>query len=323
MGKKKIMMLVLSLFFVLGLTNVSLSKDFPEKPIRLIVCYPPGGGTDILARGFQRALEKELGGKVLVENIPGGNTKVGTMEVMKAKPDGYTLIFASNESWIGFYYTKTYDIKVWEKLTPVGNIATDPYIIIEVRAESPYKKWADLAKAAKETPGKLTCGMIGVGGIRELAMDEMAKVVGTEWKYVPFAGAAPSSTALLGGHIDFRIVTPGEAVAMIRAGKTRGLAVSTDERMKALPDIPSFRELGIGESLMLTRAIWGPPNLPRNIVNITTKAIEKAIKDPEFVNLLENQLLCEVKYISPDRIQEGLKAWEKRYGPRLADLGNK
>ena len=322
MEKKKIMMLVLSLFFVFGLANVSLSKDFPERPIRLIVCYPPGGASDLLARGFQRAIEKELGGKVLVENIPGGNTKVGTMEVMKAKPDGYTLTLFGNESWIGYYYAKTYDTKVWEKLTPIANVSTDPYIIIEVRAESPYKKWADLAKAAKENPGKLTCGMIGVGGIREVAMDDIAKIVGTEWKYVPFAGAAPSSTALLGGHIDFRIVTPGEAIAMIRAGKTNGLAVSTDERMKALPDIPSFKELGIGESLMLTRGLWGPPNLPRNLVNLITKAAEKAVKDPEFVDLLENQLLCQIKYGPPDKILDPLKAWEKRYGPRLEALGH-
>jgi tripartite-type tricarboxylate transporter receptor subunit TctC len=160
---------------------------------------------------------------------------------------------------------------------------------------------------------------MGVGGMRLIALNDIARAAGIDWKYVPFAGAAPSTVALLGGHIDFRVSTPGEAIAMIRAGKTRGLAVSSEKRMKALPDVPTFKELGIGESLTLSRSFWGPPNLPPKIVNIITKAMEKANKDPDFVKLAEDRLLVEVEYRSPSRLKEEFTLYDKKYGPKLLE----
>lgn len=319
MRGSKMTALFLSLFFIFGLASAGFSEDFPKKPIRMIIPYSAGGGTDVLARTFQKPFEKELGTKILIENIPAGTTKVATMEAMKAKPDGYTIILMPDRAWVAYYYSKTYDTKVWEKFTPIGNLTTEPYGFVEVRVESPCKTWADLVKAAKENPGKLTCGGPGAGGMMELIMNDITKAAGVETRYVPFAGAGPSKTALLGGHIDFRVCQPTEAITMIRAGKTRGLAVSTDKRMEALPDVPTFKELGIGESITLTRSIWGPPNLPQNIVKIMTKAIEKATKDPDFVKVIENQLLYTVEYRLPDRVREDLKDFHKNWGPKLAE----
>ena len=318
MRPKKIIGMILSLFLVLGITKAGFSEDYPDRNIRMIVPAPAGGGTDLITRAIQGPLEKILKNKILVEDIPGGAGKIGTMELRKAKPDGYTLILGG-ESWIGYYYQKTYDTKVWEELTPIANIAKEPYTIIELRVESPYKTWAEFAKFAKENPGKLNCGVMGVGGMRLITLNEIAKTAGIDWQYVPFAGAAPSTVALLGGHIDFRVSTPGEAIVNIRTGKTRGLALSGDKRMKALPDVPTFKELGIGESMVLTRSIWGPPNLAPNIVNILTKAIEKATQDPTFVKLAEEQLIVEVEYRSPDRLKGEFKAYDKKYGPKLAE----
>ncbi|MBI5968486.1 MAG: tripartite tricarboxylate transporter substrate binding protein [Deltaproteobacteria bacterium] len=318
MRNNKIMMVVWSLFFVFGLITPGFSEDFPKKPIRMIIAYSAGGGTDVLARAFQKPFEKELGTRILIENIPAGTTKVATMELMKAKPDGYTIILMPDRAWVAYYYSKTYDTQVWEKLTPIGNITTEPYGFVEVRAESPYKTWVDLVKAAKENPGKLTCGGPGAGGMMELIMNDITKAAGVETRYVPFAGAGPSKTALLGGHIDFRVCQPTEAITMIRAGKTRGLAVSTDKRMEALPDVPTFKELGIGESIILTRSIWGPSNLPQNIVNIMTKAIERASKDPDFIKVIEEQLLYTVEYRPSDRVREDLIDFHKAWGAKLA-----
>jgi tripartite-type tricarboxylate transporter receptor subunit TctC len=313
------MVVVLSLFFVFGLITPGFSEDFPKKPIRMIIAYSAGGGTDVLARAFQKPFEKELGTRILIENIPAGTTKVATMELMKAKPDGYTIILMPDRGWVAYYYSKTYDTKVWEKMAPIGNLTTEPYGFVEVRAESPYKTWADLVKAAKENPGKLTCGGPGAGGMMELIMNDITKAAGVETKYVPFAGAGPSKTALLGGHIDFRVCQPTEAITMIRAGKTRGLAVSTDKRMEALPDVPTFKELGIGESITLTRSIWGPWGLPGNIVNIITRAIERATKDADFIKVVEDQLLYTVEYRSPDKVMEGLEDFHKNWGQKLAE----
>ena len=192
-----------------------------QRPIRVIVPWSTGGGSDVLCRAFQPAFEKELGQRILIDNIPAGSTKVGTMDLMRAKPDGYTLLF-SNEAWISRYYAKTYDTKVWEQMTPIGNVTSEPLAFVEVRAESPFKTWGDLLKAAKENPGKLTCGNPGVGSPLDIVFKEVTEATGINVRYVPFAGGGPSKIAMLGGHIDFRLCQPPEAIAMIRAGKNQG-----------------------------------------------------------------------------------------------------
>jgi tripartite-type tricarboxylate transporter receptor subunit TctC len=239
------------------------------------------------------------------------------MEGMKAKPDGYTLILISAQSWVGYYYSKTYDFKVWEKLTPVGNITSEPYGFVEVLADSPYKTWADLARIAKENPGKLTCGGPGAGGILEILFHQVTKAAGIQCKYVPFAGAGPAKTALLGGHVDFRICQPTEAIAMIRAGKTRGLAVSTPKRFGPLPDVPTFTELGIGEPMGLTRGVWGPANMPPKIVQVLTRAMEKATKDPAFIKLVEEDLVFKVDYKTGETMQREIVEFDKAVGPKF------
>jgi tripartite-type tricarboxylate transporter receptor subunit TctC len=315
----RLIRLFLTFVFVLGVVSAGLAENYPTKPIRCIIPYSAGGGNDVLARAFQVPFEKALGTKILIENIPAGTTKVGTMELMKAKPDGYTIILSTNEAWVAYYYSKTYETKVWEKMAPIGNITSEPYGFVEVKIESPYKTWADLVKAAKENPGKLTCGGPGAGGMMEVIMNEITKAAGVKTQYVPFAGAGPSKIALLGGHIDFRVCQPTEAITMIRAGKTRGLAVSTDKRMELLPEVPTFKELGIGESITLTRGVWGPPKLPQNIVNTITRAMEKATQDPDFVKLVQEQLLYTVEYRPPNKVKEELLNFDNRYGSKMAE----
>jgi tripartite-type tricarboxylate transporter receptor subunit TctC len=302
-------------FFSWG--TLGFGGEFPEKPIRWIIPFAPGGGTDVLARTFQSAFETALGTKLVIENIPGGSTKVATLEVVNAKPDGYTIILISAPGWLGFYYSGTYDFKVWEKLTPIANLTTEPYGFVEVRAESPFKTWADLVKAAKEKPGQLTCGGPGAGGMMELIMMTITKSSGIETRYVPFAGAGPSRVAVLGGHIDFRVCQPTEAINMIRAGKTRGLAVSADRRMEALPDVPTFKELGIGPTIILPRSIWGPLNLPAEIVSTTSKAVEKAAKDPKFVKVIQEELLYTVEYRPAKKVLEEGVNFDKEWGELL------
>ena len=301
-------------------STIGMAADYPQRPIRVIVPWSAGGGNDVLCRAFQPAFEKVLGQKILIDDIPAGTTKVGTLELMKSKPDGYTLIFSTTESWLAYYYSKTYETKVWEQMVPIGNITTEPYGFVEALAESPFKTWADLVKVGKENPGKLSCGGPGAGGMMELIMNEITKASGIQTRYVPFAGAGASKIALLGGHIDFRVCQPPEAITMIRAGKTRGLAVSTDKRMEALPDVPTFKELGIAGTIDLTRSIWGPPKMPANLVNALTKMIEKATKDPEFIKVAQEQLLYTVDYRLPEKMRAELKNFDQKFGPKLAEM---
>jgi tripartite-type tricarboxylate transporter receptor subunit TctC len=314
-------------FFVLGFlvlfawSTIGTAADFPQRPIRMIIPFSAGGGGDILCRTFQPAFEKELGQRILIENIPAGATKMGTMELMKAKPDGYTLLFSS-EAWISRYYAKIYDTKVWEQMTPIGNVTSEPLAFVEVRAESPFKTWGDLVKAAKENPGKLSCGNPGVGSLLDIVFKEITEAAGIDVRYVPFAGGGPSKIAMLGGHIDFRLCQPPEAIAMIRAGKSRGLAVSTDKRLKTLPDVPTFKDLGLkgGDIYTLIRGVWGPPNLPANMVNTLTKMIEKATKDPAFIKIAQDDFIYTVDYRPSEEVKALMLRIDKEFGPRLAEM---
>jgi tripartite-type tricarboxylate transporter receptor subunit TctC len=316
--KTKILALIFFLFFVFGFSPVGFSADFPKKPIRVIIPYAAGGGTDVLARALQKPLEKELGTKIVVDNIPAGSTKVGTMEGMKAKADGYTILLMSDRAWPVFYYSKTYDTKVWEQLTPIANLTVEPMAFVEVKSTSPFKTWGDLVKFAKENPGKLSGGI--AGGTTTLMINEIAQKAGIKINIVPFGGAGPSKIAVLGGHVDFRVCQVTEAISMIRAGETRGLAVSTDKRLNFLPDVPTFKELGIGEGIIMTRSIWGPPNMPKDIVDTITKAIQKASKDSEYVKLIEDQLTYKVEYRPPEELSASLVDFDKKYGKMMAEI---
>ncbi len=322
MKRSRITLSFLVLLAIFTWSVIGIAADYPQRPIRMIIPYGAGGGNDVLCRAFQPAFEKILGQRILIENIPAGGTKIATLELMKAKPDGYTLCFMSPQSWVGAYYQKTYDTKIWEKLTPVGNVSSEPTGFVEVRAESPFKTWADLVKAAKANPGKLSCGGPG-RGISESMHGIITKAAGIDVPYVPFGGAGPSKVALLGGHVDLRVCQPPEAITMIRAGKTRGLAVSTDARLAAMPDVPTFKELGIGKTYLMDRSIWAPAHLPPALLDTITKMIEKAAKDPEFNKLASDELLYTVNYKTPSQMKEDLLKFDKEFGPSLAEMYKK
>jgi tripartite-type tricarboxylate transporter receptor subunit TctC len=323
MRKKSVKILVLGVLLFFAWGAIGMAADYPQRPIRLIIPWSTGGASDVLCRAFQPALERELGQKLLIENIPAGSTKVGTMELIKAKPDGYTLLF-SNECWIGRYYLGVYDSKVWERMAPIGSIVSEPLAIVEVRSESPYKTMDDLIKAAKTNPGKLSCGNPGVGSPIDLIFNGITEKTGVKVQYVPFAGGGKSKLALLGGHIDFRIGQVAETIDVIRAGKVRALAVSSSQRLKFMPDVPTLKELGLvqGDLYEQIRGFWGPEKLPANIVQILAPIIEKAAKDPAFMKLAE-QFTYTVDYRSPEKVKEYMANYEKEFGPKLAELNKK
>ena len=315
---------ILSFLMIFAWGPIGMAADYPQKPIRMIVPWSAGGGNDILARALQAPLEKIMGQRVLIDNIPAGTTKVGTMELMKAKPDGYTLILSTTESWFGYYYSGTFETKVVEQMVPLAIVASEPYGYVETRSDSSYKTWADVVKAAKENPGKLTCGSSGAGGMLEMIMNDISKASGIKTpRIVPFAGSGPSVVALLGGHTDLRVGQVSASRAMYSAGKTRGLAISTDKRLASHPDVPTFKELGIGGTIVLTRSIWGPPKLPANLVNTITKMIEKATKDAEFIKIVQDQLSQTVDYRPPQTTREYVVNFDKEFGPRLAETFEK
>ncbi len=317
MKGSRFLLVLLTVVFLLGFFAYGFAQNYPTKPIRVIVPFSAGGSNDLIARALQKPLGKELKGTVVVENIPAGTTKLASLEVMKAEPDGHTLLFASHGALMGYFYSGTYDFKVWEKLTIIAQSGEMPYGFFEVRVDSPFKTWGDLVSYAKKNPGKLTCGGPGAGGTMNLNVIQACKAAGIEVKYVPFAGAGPSGTALLGGHVDFRVCLPPEGYINIKAGKTRGLAVSYGKRLPEMPDVPTFKELGLMEEIpTLSYDYWGPPNLPPNLVNTISKAVEKAMKDPEYLEFCK-RIVYQPVFKDARALKEDIKFFEERVGPQL------
>jgi tripartite-type tricarboxylate transporter receptor subunit TctC len=315
---RKAFFIFVGILIVLGGASAGLAQTYPAKAIRMIVPFAAGGANDLVARALQKSLGKELKTPVVVENIPGGSTKMGTLELLRSDPDGYTLMLAGHAALQGYYYSGTYDSKVWEKMTPIGQSGETPAGLFEVRVESSFKTWEDLAKHAKQNPGKLTCGGPGAGGLMNLLVVETAKAAGVEVRYVPFAGAGPSGTALLGGHVDYRTCVVVEAINNIRAGKTRGLGLSYHQRLPELSNIPTFKELGLLDiSYLLTFDLLGPADLPPSVVGILTKALEKAVKGPEYVQFCQ-KIAYQPVFKDGRGVKEEIKLFEEKIGPKLA-----
>ncbi len=309
---------ILGLVSLLNLSAPAWADNYPSKPIRMIIPFAAGGANDLVGRALQKSLAKELKGNIVVENLPGGNTKLATLEVMKAAPDGYTLMLAGHAALMGYYYSGTYDSKVWEKMTIVGQSGEVPAGLVEVKADSPFLSWAQLVSHAKKNPGKLSCGGPGAGGLMNLIVQETAKAAGIEVKYVPFAGAGPSGTALLGGHIDYRICVVTEAINNIRAGKSKGLVISYHKRLPELPDVPTFKELGLMDiSYLLTFDIYGPPNLPQNLNETLARGLAKAVKDPDYIQFCQ-RIAYQPIFKDAGAIKESMKFFEENIGPKLA-----
>lgn len=307
----------LSGIVVWGIAHACFAQGFPSKPIRVIVPFAAGGANDLVARALQRPLGKALNGTVVVENLPGASTKIATNELMKSAPDGQTLMLAGNVALMGYYYSGTYDTKVWDQMTILGQTGQMPWGMLEVRADSPFKTWADLVSYAKKNPGKLSAGGPAPGGMMNLFVLETAKSSGIDVTYVPFAGGGPSGTALLGGHVEYRVAQPSEVYPNVRAGKTRGLAVAFANRMPEMPDVPTFMELGIMFDVPpFGFDFWGPANMPPAVASQISRAIEQAIKDPEFVEMAR-RLVYQPVFTGPEALRASMKDFEKNIGPKL------
>lgn len=294
------------------------AQTFPTKPIKVIVPYAPGGGATIITRALAKPLGEALKTTVVVENKGGGSTKQGTMEVMNSPPDGYTLVMCPPLGWIGYYYSKTYDEKPWENLVPIAQFAETPYNFVHTRVGSGLDSWSKVVAKAKANPGTVTGAGPAAGGLVEFAFNQMMERAGITGKYVPFKGAQPATTALLGGHVDFQITTLGDGIEAVRNGQTHGLAVSSEGRYPAAPEIPTFAELNMADTLMNTFSFWGPKGMDPKVMDTIAKAVETAIKDKDFIDIAENKMAYRVGFKAGPEIDKEVKAFDAKWGKELA-----
>jgi tripartite-type tricarboxylate transporter receptor subunit TctC len=219
---------------------------YPAGPIRLIVPFPAAGGTDVVARLVSAKISAGTPGwNFVIDNRPGAGGNIGLDAVAKAKPDGATLGMGQTANLAinpALYPTMPY--QATKDFVPVAVVAAQPVVLV-VRADAPYRTLADLIAAAKAKPGSLTMASAGNGTVGHLTGELFRKQAGIDFVHVPYKGAGPASTDLLGGQVVFYFATPQAAVPLIKSGKLRGLAVTSAERVQVLPDVPTAREGGL------------------------------------------------------------------------------
>jgi len=264
---------------------VSLSafaQPFPSKPVRLIVPFPPGGAVDYYARAVQTRLQETLGQPILIENRSGAGGMVGADLVVKAAPDGYTLLvgnIASLAMNVGLYSKMTYDPR--KDLTPIIRTVAVNYVMA-VHPSVPARSVKELIDYAKANPGKLSYGSAGSGSAPHLATELLKQRAGIDMLHVPFKGGGPMVADLLGGQIHIVIADQANLMPHVKAGKLRALAVGTLERSASYPDIPTIAESGFpGFEARAWQGIAGPANLPADIVTQLNAAFAKAMAFPE------------------------------------------
>ena len=262
----------------------AVAQDYPNRPITLIVPFPPGGVADNVARPVAQALGKQLGQPVIIENKQGAGGGIGMAQVAKAKPDGYTLLLALSSISIIPEADKVLGrapLFALDQLTPIARFTADP-VVLAVRTESPWKTYAEFIAYARANPKKINYGSSGNYGTMHVPMEMLGSLTGASFTHVPFTGAAPAVTALLGGSLDAVASGPSTVVQHVRAGKLRVLASWGPERHPALPDVPTLRELGVTVEFAQWAGLFAPSGTPEPIINALRKASREIQDDPAF-----------------------------------------
>lgn len=314
-----VMYIVLLTVFCLtaGLQN-GFAADFPAKDITLVVPWSAGGGTDTLSRSLVKNAKKHLGVNVNVVNKTGGMGAVGMGDVAKARPDGYTVCMLTTQlstyRMMGLADLSYRDFDLLMLLNrSVG--------VIAVKSDSQWKTMQDLIDYAKANPGKLTVGHTGAGGAWHLAMASLATSNNVEFTYVPFDGAAPSRTALLGGHIDVVPAGVDELLQLYQSGQIRVLAVASDERHPAMPDVPTYAEAGFpSDPISDWRGLGAPKGLDSAVLATLEAGFKKCFDDPEF-KALAKQLAIHLVYKNSQDFSQFLQGMETTLQPALESVG--
>jgi len=271
-----------------GLPVFAAAQDYPTKPVTLVVPFPPGGTTDLVARALGESLAKGLGQPVLVESKPGGGTTIGADYVAKAKNDGYTLLVGAVHHTIApsVYKKLPYDFQ--KDLTPITTVAMVPNVLAVNAAATPARTVAELVALAKASPGRLSYGSNGNGTAQHLIGTLFQLETGTELLHVPYKGSAPLTTDLLAGQVTMSFDSIPPQIQHIRAGKLRALAVATPTRSSLLPDVPTLQEAGLkGFDIETWYGILAPAGTPPAIVARLNVEMLKVIRSPEFVQRMK------------------------------------
>jgi len=287
----------------------AFAQDYPSKPITMVVPFPPGGVAEIVGRPLASIMEKSLKQPIVLINRPGAGGAVGMGSVAKGPADGYTILMGLSSISIFPVSDRIngkeppYELK---DFAPIALVTADPTVLV-VRADGPYKTVKDFVDAAKAKPGKINYSSSGVYGTLHVAMEIFANAAGIKLFHIPYQGGGPAVTALLSGQVEASPQGPAAAIGQIRAGKMRALASWGTERLKLLPDIPTFKELGYDAEFYIWTGIFVPAATPAPVVARLREAVRNAATSEDFKATME-KVSTPVAYLDAPEFQ---KYWDK------------
>jgi tripartite-type tricarboxylate transporter receptor subunit TctC len=264
-----------------GAVFSAAAADFPDHAITMVVPFPPGGVADTVARPVAEAMGRDLQQAVIIENKAGAGGGIGMGQVAKAKADGYTVLLSLSSYTVLPEADKILGrapLYQLDQLKPIARFTADPTVFV-VRADSPWKTWAEFAAAARANPGKFTFGSSGNYGTMHVPMEMLLAAAGLKMTHVPYTGAGPAIVGLLGGSVDAVATGPATIVQQVNAGKLRALAQWGNVRLAALPDVPTFRELGTNVDYAQWSGLFVPAATPEPVVKRLRDAVRAAAAD--------------------------------------------
>lgn len=304
----------------LGLHADPANAAFPDKPVRIIVPFAPGGGTDLVARSLTVVMGQELGQPVIIDNKPGAGTIIGTDAAAKSAPDGYTMVMATVAHVVNPSIQPKLPYNHDKDFVPVMLVGVSPNVLV-VRAGSPYKSVKDIIAAAKANPGKLSFASQGAGTSAHLAGELFKNLTGANLVHIPYRGAGPALTDLLGGQVDVMFATAAAVGSMIESGKLRALAVTTATRSSShvLSKVPTVAESGVpGYVADSWYGLFAPAGTPADVIEKLNAAAKKAVFSDAFRKKMETEGLV-VKGGSPQDFGAYAKGEEARWRKVVKD----
>ena len=293
--------------------------QWPAKPVKFVVPFPPGGSVDPLARLLSVRLTEALGQQFIVENKPGASGSIGTSFVAKSPPDGYTFVFVFDTHAVNPSLIPNLNFDTVKDLAPVMLVGTAP-MALGTNPSKPYRTFADLINAAKAKPDTLSYGSIGSGSLGHLTMTLIQQAGGFKVVHIPYKGGGPMSVDALGGQIDFGIASVAVIGPHVKGGKLRGIAVTGGKRSPAMPDVPTLAEQGFaGFSALAWWGIFAPAGTPKPIIDKLHAELVKVLNQSDLRKQLTEQLGMDLAVSSPEALQKWTVGEIARWGKVVKD----
>lgn len=307
---------------ILCLLAPAAAQAFPERLIRMIVPYPAGGSTDILARAIQQPMSEVLGKPIVIENKPGAGGIIGTTEAARSAPDGYTIAFGNlgpNAINASLYKSLPYDPV--RDFAPISVVAEVPFILVATPA-LPVSSVGDLVALARKDPGALTFASVGLGSASHVTGELFKRQAGIDMRHVPYRGGAPAVNDIIAGHVSLLFATPLESTAHIQDGRMRVLGVSPKNRTTMFPNAPTIAETLPGFEVSVWFGVLAPAGTPPEVVGRLNDAVQRAVASRDVQDKLQ-KLGVEPKSTSPAAFAAIIRSDVERWGKVVEEAGIK